>query len=163
MATPGESVGVAFQDVTGGGDVERVRELFREYEAALGISLCFQGFNDELAGLPGEYAPPGGRLLLAHSAGRIAGCVALRRIDAATCEMKRLFVRPEFRGLGLGRRLATECLATGRRLGYAQLRLDTLPIMREARAMYRDLGFYEIAPYRANPVEGTLYLQIDLG
>jgi putative acetyltransferase len=162
MSTANDPTRVVFQDVTAGPEIESIRDLFLEYEKSLGISLCFQDFDAELAALPGEYVPPGGRLLLARVGGRNAGCVALRRIDATSSEMKRLFVRPEFRGLGLGRRLATECIETARRLGYARLRLDTLPVMRAAQVMYRTLGFYEIPPYRPNPVQGTVYLQLDL-
>jgi ribosomal protein S18 acetylase RimI-like enzyme len=147
-------------------DVEQVRTLFREYEASLGVDLCFQGFEAELAGLPGAYAPPGGALFLAVDPGAAApagagplGCVALRRLDADTCEMKRLYLRPAARGRGAGRWLAEAVIAEGRALGYARMRLDTLPSMREAIALYRGLGFEEIAAYYANPVPGALYLE----
>ena len=143
-------------------DIGTIRDLFLEYEKSLGVSLCFQGFDKELADLPGEYTPPRGRLLLARTEGRVSGCIALRPLDDVACEMKRLFVRPEFRGLGLGRLLASACIDAGRDIGYDVMRLDTLPSMREAIAMYRTLGFREIPPYRPNPVEGTLYLGLAL-
>jgi ribosomal protein S18 acetylase RimI-like enzyme len=144
-------------------EIDTLRTLFREYEASIGIDLCFQGFEAELASLPGDYAPPRGRLFLALAENGIAGCVALRPIDDRFCEMKRLFVRPQFRGLGIGRQLALSCIDAARGLDYATLRLDTLPMMREAIAMYRTLGFQEIAPYRPNPVEGALYMELALG
>jgi ribosomal protein S18 acetylase RimI-like enzyme len=140
-----------------------VRELFREYAQSLGFSLCFQGFDQELAALPGDYAPPEGRLLLLTVANDAAGCVALHKIDGSICEMKRLYVRPQFRGKGVGKILAERVIAEARQMGYKQLRLDTVePVMRTAVAMYRSLGFREIAPYRRNPIEGALYMELQL-
>ena len=143
-------------------DVERARALFGEYERSLGIDLCFQGFEQELAGLPGAYAPPRGRLLFAVEGDRLAGCVALRPLGDDVCEMKRLYVRPEFRSRRAGRLLATTVIREARAIGYARMRLDTLPSMEEAIGLYRTLGFVEIAPYTPNPVPGALFLELDL-
>jgi putative acetyltransferase len=138
-------------------------ELFREYAQSLGFSLCFQNFEEELAGLPGDYAPPHGRLLLAEYEDKLAACVALHKLDSRICEMKRLYLRPAFRGMGLGRVLAERIIAEARRIGYQRLRLDTVePVMKDAVAMYRRLGFKEIAPYRPNPIAGALYMELEL-
>lgn len=145
-----------------GSDVESVRELFREYAASLGISLCFQGFEQELAHLPGEYAPPAGRLLVAVEKGQAVGCVALRRLDGETCEMKRLYVKSRFRGAGFARALAYGLVAEARRMGYRRMRLDTLPVMGEARLLYQTMGFREIAPYYQNPVPGSMFMELKL-
>ncbi len=143
-------------------EIELARTLFREYQQSLGVDLCFQGFEDELANLPGSYAPPSGRLLLLRVDREIAGCVALRKIGEGVCEMKRLYVRDAFRGQGLGRRLAEAILEEVRRIGYRKMRLDTLPSMRAAIPLYRSLGFSEIGAYRENPVEGALFFELTL-
>jgi len=148
--------------VTSPEDICAVRELLEEYAGSLDVSLGFQDFDEELAALPGAYAPPSGRLLLARVDGVAAGCVGVRRIGERLCEMKRLFVRPAHHGTGLGRRLATAAVDEARRAGYATMRLDTLPTMRAALGLYRSLGFREIAPYTHNPIEGTHFLELVL-
>ncbi len=144
-------------------DIAHVRELFLEYAQSLGFSLCFQGFDKELAELPGDYAPPQGRLLLASYEGALAGCIALHGLEQNVAEMKRLYVRPQYRGKRVGFALVQRLLAEAREMGYGSIRLDTVePVMKDAVKMYRRLGFREIAPYRANPIEGALYMQLDL-
>ena len=144
------------------GSVEEARALFREYASQLGFSLEFQGFDSELAGLPGEYAPPSGALFLARVGSEPAGCVAVRDLGDHACEMKRLYVRPAYRGHGLGRRLADRAIAEGRRLRYLRMRLDTVAGMTEAIVLYRGLGFREIAAYRFNPRNDAAYFELDL-
>ncbi len=146
--------------------IEATREIFREYADSLGIDLCFQNFEDELARLPGEYTTPGGALLLARLDGQVAGCGALRPLPDVdypnACEMKRLYVRKAFRGFGLGRQLAEAALDAARRAGYDCVLLDTLDDMEAARALYDDLGFEEIPPYYHNPIAGAHYLKCEL-
>jgi GNAT superfamily N-acetyltransferase len=143
-------------------ELRTVRALFREYEAELGIDLSFQGFEQEMATLPGDYATPRGALLVAEVDAAIAGCVGLRPLDAEVCEMKRLYARPAFRGRGVGRALAAAIIAEARRIGYVRMRLDTLSVMTEAQALYQRLGFADIPPYRDNPVRGTRYMELAL-
>jgi len=144
-------------------DLERVRRLFAEYQRWLGIDLCFQGFEAELRGLPGAYAPPRGCLLLAREGGEAAGVVGMRPLAGTACEMKRLWVRPPWRGLGLGRRLAAAAVDAGRRAGYAAMRLDTLARLEEGLALYSSMGFIEIPAYRDNPCGDVIYLELSLG
>jgi putative acetyltransferase len=143
--------------------IAQARELFIEYAQSLGFSLCFQNFDKELAGLPGDYAPPEGRLLLVEYEGELAGCVALRPREPGICEMKRLYLRPQFRGKGIGSILAECIIAEAREIGYRRMRLDTVePVMKDAVAMYRRLGFKKIAPYCSNPIAGALYMELEL-
>ena len=143
-------------------DIAIVRELLREYEHALGVDLCFQGFAQELANLPGDYAPPRGLLLLARDGDAVAGCIALRPVDHGDCEMKRLYVRDAFRAAGLGRRLVERVIATAHSLGYRRIVLDTLPTMVAAQRLYESFGFTDVPPYRHNPIGGTRFLGLDL-
>jgi putative acetyltransferase len=139
-----------------------IRALFTEYWHSLGFELDFQNFAGELVNLPGDYAPPSGRLLLAWEDGKPAGCVALRPLAPGICEMKRLYVRPELRSRGIGRMLVERVIAEARMIGYGKMRLDTVPGMEEAIGLYRRFGFRKIAPYRFNPLVGALYFELDL-
>ena len=139
-------------------DVAIVRELFLEYGRSLDVDLAFQDFEREIATLPGDYDP----ILVAHWNSEVAGCVALHRWDRDVCEMKRLYVRPAFRGHAIGRALAERIIAEARERGFARMRLDTLPTMRQATKLYRSLGFAEIPPYRLNPIDGSKFMELDL-
>jgi putative acetyltransferase len=158
---------ISFVQVESPSQVAHARELFLEYAQSLGFSLGFQSFDTELANLPGDYTPPHGRLLLAEYEGQLAGCVALHKLGSETgsefCEMKRLYLRPQFRGKGLGRAFADRIIAEAREIGYKRMRLDTVePAMKDAVAMYRRLGFREIEPYCVNPMAGALYMEFKL-
>lgn len=144
-------------------EIDTIRELFREYENKMGLDLCFQGFEAELASLPGNYAEPEGRLFLAVSDDRVAGCVALKKVDPETCEMKRLYVREEFRGQRIGVALIEHLIVDARHIGYKRLRLDTFPpIMSKAVELYRSYGFREIPPYTIDPHPELLFMELAL-
>jgi ribosomal protein S18 acetylase RimI-like enzyme len=163
---PAESPVIALKTPSTAQEVDATRSLFREYAHSLGVDLCFQDFEQELADLPGEYTAPRGALMLAQVDGELAGCVALRPLDSTdypnAAEMKRLYVRKAFRGFGLGRQLADAALDAARQAGYACVLLDTLDDMEAARALYEELGFEEIPPYYHNPIPGSHYLKADL-
>lgn len=153
---------VVIVSAEGAADLAMVRELFTEYARAVDTPCCFEGFERELAGLPGEYGRPGGRLLLARSLGEAAGCAGVRRLDPRTAEIKRLYVRPRYRGTGAGRRLAVSAIGAARTGGCHRVVLDTLPSMREAMSLYRTLGFREVAPYLAQPTPGAICFSLTL-
>jgi len=142
--------------------LDAARALFREYQAAIGVDLCFQGFEAELAALPGGYAPPAGRLLLAYQGDALAGCGALRPIGSGAAELKRMWTRPAFRGRGMARAVASALIEAARQEGYATVRLDTLEWMTAARALYASLGFREIPAYYPNPLPGVVYMELAL-
>jgi ribosomal protein S18 acetylase RimI-like enzyme len=142
--------------------IDTIRLLFLEYAKSLNFDLCFQSFDEELAGLPGDYAPPDGRLLLAMYGDKAAGCVALRKVAQSVCEMKRLWVRPEFRGKQIGRKLAEEVISEARKIGYSSMKLDTVDTMKEAITLYKSMGFSETTAYRYNPIEGARYMELKL-
>jgi GNAT superfamily N-acetyltransferase len=148
----------AIHQIASAHDVTTARGLLREYQALLGVDLSFQGFEDEVNGLPGDYAAPGGRLLLATHDGAAVGCVAVRAFHGSRCEMKRLFVRSSARGLGVGGALVSRVLDEARAIGYLEIVLDTLPMMADAQRLYEQFGFREISAYRPNPIAGTRYL-----
>ena len=144
-------------------DIQNARQLFEEYAASLGFSLCFQNFDQELASLPGKYSPPSGRLLLAYLNEQLAGCIALRQLDTDTCEMKRLFVRADFRGARLGKVLVEAIIAEARAIGYERMCLDTVPgTMDKAITLYEAIGFRDVEPYYDNPVEGARFMELHL-
>ena len=144
-------------------DIQNARQLFEEYAASLGFSLCFQNFDQELASLPGKYSAPSGCLLLAYSNEQLAGCIALRQLDTETCEMKRLFVRPDFRGARLGKVLVDAIIAEARAIGYKRMCLDTVPgQMDRAIGLYEAIGFRDVEPYYDNPVEGARFMELHL-
>jgi GNAT superfamily N-acetyltransferase len=155
--------GVTILQASSPEQIAQARELFLEYAKSLGFSLCFQNFDAELESLPGDYAPPGGRLMLAEHEGQLAGCGALHGLVPDVCEMKRLYLRLQFRGQGIGRAIAERLISAAREIGYKRMRLDTVePVMKDAVGMYRRLGFKEIAAYRENPMAGTLYMELEL-
>jgi len=148
--------------IEGGPELEDIRALFLEYARSLDFSLCFQNFDVELHDLPGEYAPPRGRLILCRYEGSTAGCIALKPLGGEFCEMKRLFVKPEFRGKHIGQRLAMYLIEEARTIGFGAMRLDTIRSMDRAMALYRSLGFREIAPYYPNPIPNAVYFELTL-
>jgi len=143
-------------------EIQTIRKLFEEYASSLNFNLSFQNFDEELNNLPSEYASPDGSLMLALHNGSPAGCVGLRKITNDVCEMKRLYVRDNFRGLQIGKSLTEKIIAEAKRIGYKKMRLDTVPSMKAARKLYKSLGFYKTDAYRYNPVEGTIYMELDL-
>jgi ribosomal protein S18 acetylase RimI-like enzyme len=167
MTTASAQPEIRLRAPAGPQDIDAARGLFREYAAGLGVDLCFQGFEAELAALPGDYAPPQGILLLAWVGGELAGCGAFRPLPdvdyANACEMKRLYVRPGFRRYGLGRLLAQALIDAELQAGYSAMLLDTLDDMEAARGLYTTLGFEEVPPYYFNPIPGAHYLKVDLG
>jgi len=142
--------------------IDSIRLLFLEYAQSLNFDLCFQSFDEELTGLPGDYAPPEGRLLLALYNEKAVGCVGLRKVAGGVCEMKRLWVRPEFRGRKIGRKLADAIISEARTIGYRIMKLDTVDSMKAAMAMYESMGFSETSAYRYNPIEGARYMELKL-
>ncbi len=153
---------IRLEEATTPADLDLVRTLWREYQGAIGVDLCFQGFERELETLPGAYARPGGRILLAREGNAPAGCGALRPLGPGIAELKRMWVRPAFRGRKLGRLVAEALLEAARSEGYRAVRLDTLGTMREARALYRSLGFREIPAYYGNPLPDVVYMELSL-
>ena len=153
---------VTVVQVNKGDELLCVQALFEEYAASLNFDLWFQGFNEELANLPGNYAPPEGRLLLALHSVEPAGCVALQKLEEGTCEMKRLYVKPRFRGLGIGITLAETIISEARKIGYKRMCLDTVVSMREAQLIYQSMGSKDVEPYRYNPICDTRFMELTL-
>jgi putative acetyltransferase len=145
-----------------GENLKFIKTFFKEYANSLDFDLDFQDFDKELANFPGDYAPPKGCLLLARDEDKLAGCVALRELSEGVCEMKRLYVKPQFRGLGIGRALTEAIIQEAHKIGYNRMRLDTAPSMKAARMLYASLGFKEISPYRYNPLEGAVFMELTL-
>jgi ribosomal protein S18 acetylase RimI-like enzyme len=153
---------VRIDHATSEADLDAIRQLFHEYADSLGVDLNYQGFDREVRELPGDYAPPAGTLLLARNDHDVVGCVGVRPFDERTAEMKRLYVRPAGRGLGLGRTLAEAAISFAKGAGFERMRLDTLPQMQRAQELYRTLGFVSIDPYRFSAVPGTVYMELML-
>lgn len=153
---------IEFKYVTGQPLVDEVKQLFLEYAQSLKVDLTFQNFETEFKTLPGKYGPPGGALILALVDGKAAGCVALRKISEDKCEMKRLYVRDDFKGMGIGKRLITMIIEEAKFRNYHFIMLDTLPTMKKAQDLYISLGFYDIEPYVYNPIEGTRFMELKL-
>jgi putative acetyltransferase len=149
-------------DAQAGENLKIIKKLFEEYAESLGFDLSFQNFDEELANLPGDYASPTGCLLLAIHQGHAAGCIALRRLSEGICEMKRLYVRPQFRRKGIGRELAKAVIERAGKTGYTRMRLDTVPTMDAARGLYESLGFKNIDAYRYNPLKGAIFMELTL-
>ena len=147
---------------TGNSQIDSAKELFLEYAESLDFELCFQDFDKELEGLPGDYTPPEGRLYIAFNENKPAGCIALRKFKDSTCEMKRLYVRPQFRGNDIGKKLVKLLIDEARNIGYEKMVLDTVPSMQTAQKLYKSLGFKEIRPYRINPVKGAVFMELIL-
>ncbi|UUC43388.1 GNAT family N-acetyltransferase [Clostridioides difficile] len=143
-------------------NLENVKVLFTEYSNSLNIDLCFQDFNNELKTLPGKYKKPSGSLILAFVDENLAGCVALKKLEGKICELKRLYVRNQFRGLKIGKILLEEIIEEAKKIGYTHMRLDTLPSMKSAQGLYKKFGFYDIEPYTYNPIEGAIYMELKL-
>lgn len=153
---------VEYKKLTGKEMVEEVKQLFIEYAESLNVDLSFQDFEKELGTLPGKYSPPEGTIILALVNNKVAGCVALRKITENVCEMKRLYVREDYRKIGVGKRLIVLVLEEARELGYHYIRLDTLSTMKKAQELYARLGFYDIEPYIYNPIEGARFMELNL-
>lgn len=154
---------IEFFNITGQDRLDEARTLFLEYAQSLNVDLCFQNFEEELNSLPERYGPPDGIIIIASVDGRSAGCIALHRLSGDICEMKRLYVRDEYKGLGIGKKLITQILEAAFQRNYRFIRLDTLPTMEKAQALYEAFGFYDIEPYVYNPIRGTRFLERKLG